>query len=133
MSINNETLDESALTVSTILKQCHKELKEMRGMGCFNKLDSSGAPSDFDTSYDKSIQHCPKHPCHSRESPPLTVSDYLDENSAAAASTFSSPDTTLGECCSNNYNDALLEIFLAGTFGGTPYHCVCAPCPKDRS
>ena len=93
------------MTVATILKRRHKEPKEMRGMGRFNEVDSSSAFFDVDTSYVENTWYCHKQPCHSRVSFPSTMSDSI-ENSSAATSTCSSPGTALGEYYSNNYDDA---------------------------
>ena len=60
-SIGDNTLKD-AMTDATTLQQRHKELKETRGLGHFNEVYSSSAPSDFDTSYNESTWHCPMQP-----------------------------------------------------------------------
>ena len=60
-SIGDNTLKD-AMADATTLQQRHKELKETRGLGHFNEVYSSSAPSDFDTSYNESTWHCPMQP-----------------------------------------------------------------------
>ena len=101
MSIDDETL-EYVMTAATILKQRHVE---MRRPGRLSTADSVSDPSNSNKTYVESTWYCHKQPCHCRALFPSTFSDSM-ENSSPANSACSSPDNSLEEYDSNNYNGA---------------------------